>query len=132
MSDAPIYLTNKTVKVPGHIAAVGPTAQLAAAYHAGTPVTLSGKYGGERVYLGHTQQIYGDDGITVETIGEDDTWTHEGQEIAAYLIDFKRLNDAPRLAALVEKVTNRRLQRAMELDARAQAEEAELARPEDA
>jgi hypothetical protein len=123
--DAPVYLTNKTQRVRGHIAAVAPAAQLAAAFAAGQPVTLAGKFAGERVYLGHTRQTW-DDGVTVETIGLDRTWTHEGREIAAYLIDVKRLDEAPRLAALVAQVEARQAENAATVEARVRAEEQRL------
>lgn len=128
--DAPIHLTSKTRRVPGHIAAVGPAAQLAAAYRSGNAVTLAGKFAGERVHLGYARQTY-DDGASVETIGEDRTWTHEGQEVAAYLIDLNRLEEAPRLAALVADVLNREAARAAEVEGRAAAKERELERSED-
>jgi len=130
--DAPVYLTSKTRRVRGHIAAVGPAAQLKAAFENGTPVTLSGKHAGERVYLGHRQQTYGDYGITLETIGEDNTWTApDGREAATYLIDFTRLDDAPRLAAMVAEVENERARAVADMQARVAAEERELERSED-
>ncbi|WP_141576104.1 helix-turn-helix domain-containing protein [Actinomadura sp. WMMA1423] len=122
--EAPIHLSSK--RVPGMLVAVGSASTLASAYSNGTPVTLAGKFAGERVYLGHTRQTW-DDGVTVETLGRaGETWTHEGMQIAAYHLDLTRLQEAPRLAELVRQVENRRIQRAMDVEARAAAKEHEL------
>lgn len=127
--DAPIHLSSK--RVPGMIVAVGSASTLAAAYSDGAPVTLAGRFAGERVYLGHTRQTW-DDGVTVETLGQaGETWTHEGMEIAAYHLDLTRLQEAPRLAELVRQVENRRTARAMDAEVRAAAKERELEQSED-
>lgn len=63
------------------------------------------------------------DGLSVETIGEDRTWEHQGMQVAAYLLDLARLDGAPRLAALVREVTAREAAAAAQAEARARAEE---------
>lgn len=129
--DAPVYLTSKTTRIRGHIAAVGPAAQLAAAYRAGDAVTLAGKFAGERVHLGHTRTTWTGDGVGTETISEDRVWAHDGQQVASYLIDLSRLEDAPRLATAVAEVVNREAAHAADVGARAAAKEAELEHGED-
>jgi len=122
--DMPIVLTSRTTRVPGHIGAVGPAEVLKAAFENREPVTLSGKFAGEVVYLGHRRQTYGDYGITLKTIGEDRTWQHNGRTLAVYLVDLDRLDQAPRLAQIVAEAEARAYAEAAEAEARAAAEEA--------
>lgn len=83
---------------------LGNAATLAAAYEAGTPVTLdSGDYAGDKLLLGYTRETYGDYGRTMETLSlartEDD-----GQ--AVYYIDtttVARMDEAPLLKAALLK-----------------------------
>lgn len=127
MSQLPIHLTSKTRQTYGHVGAVGPADVLKAAFESRTPVTLSGKFAGERVYLGHTRQTYGDYGITLETIGLDyelgDSPQFPGVRGAVYLVDLTRLDDAPRLAALVAKTEAETTAAAVEAERRAAEEE---------
>jgi len=122
----PIHLTSKIRTVPGHIGAVGPASILRDAYAQDAPVTLSGKFAGEQVYLGHTRQTY-DEGVTLERIGLDqdlgESPKHPGVQVAVYLIDFTRLENAPRLAEFVRGVEAERLESAMQAERRAQEEE---------
>ncbi|GAA0406087.1 hypothetical protein [Streptomyces luteireticuli] len=116
----PMHITGKTKSVPGHPGVAGPAETLRAAFEAGTPVTLDGAYKGERVYLGHTRQTYGDYGITLETIGLDrdlgETSKFPGVRIAVYLVDLKRLELAPQLEAKLRDVEAKRAQRAWEIE----------------
>ncbi|OKH91518.1 hypothetical protein [Streptomyces uncialis] len=125
MTEAPLTLTSKTTSVTGHIGVIGPADVLEAAFRAGTAVTLSGKFAGERVHLGHTRQIY-DDGIILQTIGLDRTLGNSCGRTgvhAIYLVNFERLDEAPRLAALIARVEARRTARAWAAEQRAADEE---------
>ncbi|MEC4016058.1 hypothetical protein [Streptomyces sp. H27-D2] len=119
----PIHLTSKTTSIHGHIGAIGDASILRAAFTAGAPITLDGKFAGERVYLGHTRQIYGDYGITLETLGLDrelgESPAHPGVQGAVYLIDLTRLDDAPRLAALVRETETKTYRAAAAAEQRA-------------
>jgi hypothetical protein len=123
----PIRVTGHTRKIPGSIGAVGPADTLKAAFEAGQPLTLSGKFAGETVYLGHTRQTYGDYGITLETIGLDyalgETPDLPGVQGAVYLIDQTRLDAAPRLAAVIQAERERTDAAAFEAERRAAEEE---------
>lgn len=126
----PIHLTSRTRRIRGHIGAVGDGAILRAAFETGQPVTLDGKFAGEQVYLGHSRQTYGDYGITMETIGLDyetgPVKGYPGVEGAVYLIDFTRLEAAPRIAAMVAEVEERETAAALEAERRAAEEDARL------
>ncbi|MFJ4774720.1 hypothetical protein ACIP88_37440 [Streptomyces uncialis] len=99
-------------------------AALEAVFRAGTPVTLSGKFAGERVHLGHTHQVHG---VTLRTTGLDRILGtapgHPGGEYAVCLVDLTRLDQAPRLAALAAQVQSRRNARAWAAEQRAADEE---------
>lgn len=87
-----------------HYGIRGNAAALAAAFEAGTLVTLdSGTYTGDKLHLGYTRETYGDYGRTLETLGlhgiQDD-----GQ--AVYYIDtttVARMGEAPLLKAALLK-----------------------------
>lgn len=129
MTDQPTFLlTSKTTRVRGHLGAGGPSNTLRAAYEAGQPITLGGSYAGERVYLGHTRQTYGDHGVTLETVGLDRELTVRGEAHAIYLIDLTRLDNAPKLAALVRAEDARRSAIAHAAEQRAAEEDARLDR----
>lgn len=127
VTQPPIHLTSRTTIVPGHPGAVGPVNVLRAAYETGQQVTLDGKFAGERVYLGHSRQTYGDAGITLETIGLDrelgEAPGFPGVQAAVYLVDLTRLDDAPQLAAMVRQVEGRTTARAAAAEQRAADEE---------
>jgi hypothetical protein len=127
MPDIPITLTSRTRRHRGHIGAVGPADTLRSAFETGQPITLSGKFAGEQVYLGHTRQTYGDYGITLETLGLDqelgENPRHPGVAGAVYLVDLTRLDAAPRLAQLVREAEDKTSAAAMEAERRAAAEE---------
>lgn len=86
-------------RTPGEFTATGPADELRAAFESGEAITLAGDFEGDRVHLGITGETYGDYGRTLETIGEQ---SRDG-ETATYVIDSRRLGDAPRLAALIER-----------------------------
>lgn len=123
----PLLLTRKTRT--RDLGVAGPAAVLEAAYRSGRQVTLSGKLAGERVYLGRLESGY-NDGATVRRVGLDYTTTHpEHGEIAVYYIDTTRLEDAPKLAAAHRAHTGAITRRAMQAEARAQADEDRAAAP---
>lgn len=126
----PITLTNKTRTPGAPIAALGDADELRHAFETGTPVTLSGKHVGERVYLGHSRQIYGDHGITIEKTGLDRTLgespKYPGHIIAAYLVDMNRLQEAPTLAALKAQADAENLANAIATEDRIAAEDRRL------
>ena len=121
-------------KRDGHLCAIGDAATLRAAFENGTPVTLNGNYAGESVYLGTTRTVY-DDGITTRRdgqIGDDfEADKFPGIPLAAYLIDLKRLEDAPRLAAGVREMNNKALKGHHEMVRRVEAESAASSYSED-
>jgi hypothetical protein len=130
MATPPIIPTNKVRTTLGAPAAVlGDADHLAAAFQAGTPVTLGGKLAGERVYLGFRHQTFDAraDGVTTVTTGLDhilgESPNYPGHTIAAFLVDPTRLDDAPRLAEMIAKSRNAATARALAADLRAQAEE---------
>lgn len=127
VTEQPIHLTSRTKKIRGAIGAVGPADTLKAAFKTGQPLTLSGKFAGETVYLGHTRQTYGDFGITLETVGLDrelgEAPGFPGVQAAVYLIDQDRLDGAPRLAALIREEEGRAAAAAWEAERRAAADE---------
>lgn len=123
--DAPLVLTSKTRTEGAPLAVVGPADTLAAAYKAGTPVTLSGKMAGQTVYLGHRRHA-ADSVLRTETIGCDREWDHQGMRVAAYLVDMTRLGDAPRIAELHARARAARTERLIEQDRRVQAEDERL------
>lgn len=130
----PLYLTSNTRSVRGHIGVVGSLDILKAAFEAGETVTLTGKFDGERVYLGHTRQTYGDYGITMETIGLD-AELGESPKFpviigAVYLIDLTRLDNAPRLATLVHEAEEKQFAAAAEAEQRAADEENRYLNPD--
>ncbi|WP_432051843.1 hypothetical protein [Streptomyces xiamenensis] len=130
----PINLTSHTRQVRGHIGVVGAAAVLKSAYEAGQQVTLAGKYAGERVYLGHSRQTYGDYGITMETIGcdrelPDGHRDYPGVPCAVYLLDMSRLDEAPRLAAYIAEVRGEEIRLAAEAEERAARAEDEYLNP---
>lgn len=123
--DAPLVLTSKTQTLGAPLAVVGPADILAAAFEAGAPVTLSGKMAGQVVYLGHKR--YAADSVRrLETVGCDRQWEHEGRQIAAYLVDMTRLDDAPRLAELHARAQAAKTGRLVEQQRRADAEDQRL------
>lgn len=132
MTNPPTFLlTSKTTRVQGHLGAGGPASTLRTAYTTGQPITLGGTFTGERVYLGHTRQTYGDHGVTLETTGLDRELTVRGESHAIYLIDLTRLNNAPKIAALVRAENARRSAIAHAAEQRAADEDARyLADPE--
>jgi hypothetical protein len=78
---------------------LGNAEQLAAAYEAGTPVTLTDDYAGDKLPLGYTRQTYGDYGRTMETLG---LYRIEGDGQAIYYIDMStvaHMDEAPLLKA---------------------------------
>ncbi|MFI9463741.1 hypothetical protein [Streptomyces xiamenensis] len=130
----PITLTSHTRQVRGHVGVVGAAAVLKSAYEAGQQVTLTGKYEGERVYLGHSRQTYGDYGITMETIGldrelPDGHRDYPGVPCAVYLLDTERLEGAPRLREYIYQAEAESRIQAMEAEARAQRDEDEYLNP---
>ncbi|MEU6925532.1 hypothetical protein [Streptomyces sp. NPDC046631] len=77
----------------------GPADTLRAAYESKSPVTVTGDFDGDRLYLGATTAVYGDNGITnqpVALLGKKDG-------IATYVIDERRLSEAPRLRARIDR-----------------------------
>ncbi|MFB7736213.1 hypothetical protein ACFC08_17870 [Streptomyces sp. NPDC056112] len=111
----PMVITSKT-STPGVLGVVGPAAQLASAFQAGSPITLGGtKVAGEQVYLGHSQTVY-DDGLTVQVKGFDsergEHAAFPGIACAVYLVDMTRLDAAPTIKATVAKARARSLARA--------------------
>lgn len=120
-----LILTSKTQTPGAPLAVVGPAATLAAAYETRQPVTLSGKLAGEVVHLGYRQTAT--DGTVYGIVGSDrPTWTHEGVEIGAYLIDVTRLDQAPRLAEVHAKAQAVLAERAIRLEERVAAEDDRL------
>lgn len=82
----------------GRYIALGPAAALEAAYRAEQPVRITaGPCAGDTVLLGLHALTYGDYGITPETTGLIRAFT---DGTAAYAIDTRSLNDAPRLTAI--------------------------------
>lgn len=124
--DAPLVLTSKTRTPGAPLAVVGPADVLAAAFEAGTPVTLSGKMAGETVYLGITRQTRGDSVVGIETIGLDRAWTHEGVDVAVYLVDMTRLEQAPQIAQLHARAQAAANERLIEQQRRVDAEDERL------
>ncbi|MFD9721082.1 hypothetical protein [Streptomyces sp. NPDC059076] len=126
VATAPIQLTSQTSRVHGHVGAVGPADVLKTAFETGTQITLSGRFAGERVYLGHTRTTY-DDGLSTETIGLDrelgPVAKLPGVIAAVYLVDLTRLDDAPLLAEKVRQTEARKTARAWAAENRAQAED---------
>ncbi|MCM8552272.1 helix-turn-helix domain-containing protein [Streptomyces sp. STCH 565 A] len=111
----PMVITSKT-SIPGVLGVVGPATQLAAAFKAGTPITLGGtKVAGEQVYLGYARTVY-DDGMSVQVQGLDsERGEHAdfpGIACAVYLVDMTRLDGAPTIKATVAKARARSLARA--------------------
>lgn len=98
----PVFLlTDDIDDYRGTVAVTGPAKELRAAFETGSPVTLSGPYAGERVFLGYTSRDSG--GRVITTIGVD----HESEDgTATYLIseDLDKLADAPRVLAAIEAV----------------------------
>ncbi len=123
--DTPLVLTSKTRTLGAPLAVVGPAEILAAAFEAGTPVTLSGKMAGEVVYLGFTRYA-ADSMLRRETIGVDHEWEHQGMQVAAYLVDMTRLEQAPRLAELHARAQAAKTERLIEQERRVQAEDERL------
>ncbi|MEU4051297.1 hypothetical protein AB0F09_19120 [Streptomyces olivaceus] len=127
----PMVITSKT-SIPGVLGVVGPAAQLAAAFEAGTPITLGGtKVAGEQVYLGYARTVY-DDSLTVEVRGFDsergEHASFPGMACAVYLVDMTRLDAAPTIKATVDKARARSLARAATTEQAAAAEAARVAR----
>lgn len=122
----PNLITNKT-STPGALGVIGVTEDLRAAYASRRPITLGGKFAGERVYLGHTRQTYGSDGVTLETLGLDhdlgEAPKMPGVHVSVYLIDQTRLDDAPQLAAAIARTRARTTAAALAAEERAQAED---------
>src|SRR5690349_15411600 len=123
--NAPLVLTSKTRTLGAPLAVVGPADVLAAAFEAGTPVTLSGKMAGEVVYLGHTRYA-ADSVLRMETVGLDSEWEHQGMRVAAYLVDMTRLDNAPKIAALHARAKAAGAERRVELARCVQAEDERL------
>lgn len=120
---------SKRYGLPGHYAAVGARASLENAYRTGAPVTIDipgSPFEGDRVYLGHVQIVPDED---PKHLAELRTWTADrgplqGSEIAAYVIDETRLQDAPRFAAALRKRTGTDLHTYAETQASVDAEAA--------
>lgn len=126
----PMAITSKT-STPGVLGVVGPATQLAAAFKAGTPITLGGtKVAGETVYLGHSTIAY-DDGLTAQVKGFDsERGEHAdfpGIACAVYLVDMTRLDGAPTIKATVAKARARSLARAAVTEQAAAQYEARVA-----
>lgn len=128
VNQLPIVATART-SIPGIIGVIGPADTLAAALQTGAPVTLSRKYDGEQVYLGHTHTTY-DDGLTTQIKGLDADLEPHPQfpdtPRALYLIDMTRLDNAPTIRAGVEKAHAASLARAAKAEADAAAAEARV------
>lgn len=115
----------------GHYAAVAAREDLETAYRTGTPVTINipgSPFEGDRVHLGHVQIIPDED---PRHIGELRTWTaasgpFQGREIAAYVIDETRLQDAPRFAAKLRQINNATMHEYIRMEQRLAAEDARL------
>ncbi|KFG71344.1 helix-turn-helix domain-containing protein [Streptomyces mutabilis] len=126
----PMVITSKT-STPGVLGVVGPAAQLAAAFEAGTPITLGGtKVAGETIYLGHSSIAY-DDGLTAQVKGFDsERGEHAdfpGIACAVYLVDMTRLDGAPTIKATVAAARSRSLARAAATEQAAAQQEARIA-----
>ncbi|MFJ5129932.1 hypothetical protein ACIP80_33205 [Streptomyces sp. NPDC088555] len=77
----------------------GPADTLRAAYQHKTPVTLTGDFDGDRLYLGTLIATYGDNGIVNQPVALLD----EEDNVATYAIDTRHLDDAPRFLARIHR-----------------------------
>ncbi|MFD7615817.1 hypothetical protein [Streptomyces sp. NPDC059802] len=77
----------------------GPADTLRTAYQHKTPVTLTGDFDGDRLYLGTLIATYGDNGIVNQPVA---LLGKEGN-VATYAIDDRRLDDAPRFLAQIDR-----------------------------
>jgi hypothetical protein len=124
----PLSLTKNTT-TKGALGVAGPAGILAAAFEAGEQVTIEGKFGGERVYLGHGTQAFdlNEDAVTFQRVGLDRTIgevaAFPGYTIAVYLIDLTRLEDAPQLADVVAASREASMRRHVEMEARIRDED---------
>lgn len=85
----------------GRYVVVGPYAALDRALRAGSPVHITtGPCEGDTVHLGLHGTTYSDYGISLETIG---LIRHLANGTAAYAIDTRRFEHAPRLAAIRDR-----------------------------
>lgn len=115
----------------GHYAAVTASENLENAYRTGTPITINtprSPFAGDRVYLGHVQIIPDEN---PRHIGELSTWTatsgpFQGREIAAYVIDETRLQEAPLFAAELRRINNDSMREYARTEARVAAEAARV------
>ncbi|WNI19234.1 helix-turn-helix domain-containing protein [Actinacidiphila sp. ITFR-21] len=120
VSELPFVLTNE-IRTPGPLLGViGPADALRAAFESDTPITLGGKYTGQRVHLGHTprdwagRHLGGPRGLDYEM----GTYpTHPDVQGACYLVDDTRLEGAPLLRRIIDDA----LARSAAADARADA-----------
>jgi|SRR5579875_876404 len=126
MTQPPITLTRR-VRDPqaDGLGVIGPRTILEAAFRTRTPVTIEGTspYAGERVYLGATRRDHW--GLTRKgmdySLGS--APRYPGTEIAVYLIDWTRMEEAPRLAADHERTVNRILDQYLRAEVAADEEE---------
>ncbi|WP_424862994.1 hypothetical protein [Streptomyces sp. MMS24-I29] len=77
----------------------GPADVLLAACRQKTPVTLTGDFDGDRLYVGTVIVTYGDNGITDRPL----TLLGEEGGIATYTIDTRYLDEAPRFLAQIDR-----------------------------
>ncbi|MEC4016059.1 hypothetical protein [Streptomyces sp. H27-D2] len=121
---------SRSWRTPGQFTAIGPATALQAAFESQTPVPLSGDFDGDRVYLGISGPTYGDMGIVEQRLGRErllgDDPDNPGVQLASYLINPRLLQDAPRLAALID----REQAEADALDARIAAEDDRYLNPD--
>lgn len=127
MSPSPAIVPAAQTKTLGAFGVTGPADILKAAFETAEPVSLGGEFSGERVYLGHVRQTYGDYGITPETVGLDRELTDGG---AVYLINLNRLDEAPRLARQIGEEQDERTENAMLAERRANADEERYLNPD--
>lgn len=105
--DLPFILTSDIDDRAAMIGVIGPADALRAAFETGAPITLGGKFAGERVYVGFTatgwdgRPLGPAKGLDYEMGTYPDAPSVHG---ACYLVDHYRLEHAPRVQKIVDDV----------------------------